>query len=435
MRWLRAFLGWDDPWRRPRPTRQQIEQDAWLGLGLVLLGVIALEALRAVAMGSAINDRVVEGYLWTLLMTVPLAVRRIMPITVMIVCSATYYVMGERLFPVAYSVVVQIALFMAIYTAWAWARHRRRLLVATGVMVLGMFGWLLQAMLTEVPDAGDSWMPASVGAAITSLGVNVAFFFGAIAWGQVSHRSARNRELLHEQTAQLRLQQEREASRALDDMRLGIARDLHDVVAHHVTAIGIQAAAARHVLDRDPAKSAGALAAIESSSREAVAEMHRMVGLLRSVSDDDGDDESWRLGLADLERWVSSNPGPPALHWRTVGEPWPVPESVQSSLYRVAQEAVANVRQHSTARRADVVLRYVRSGAQPAVELEVLDDGAPSGRQVPGKTSCGFGLQGIRERADAHGGEVEAGPRPEGGWRVRVRIPVPATPSSTGGTP
>lgn len=155
-----------------------------------------------------------------------------------------------------------------------------------------------------------------------------------------------------------------------------------------------------------------------------------MVGLLRSVSETQ--DAGARPGLSDLERWVTAEAGPPTLHWRRVGTPGPVPESVQSSLHRIAQEAVANIRQHSTARNADVVLRHLDGANGAAVELEVIDDGAAHGKQVPGKSGERFGLRGIRERAEVHGGAVEIGPRPEGGWRVRVRIPVP---SASGGTP
>lgn len=224
MRWLRDFLGWGDPWRRRRPTPAEVRFDLWLGLFLTALGVIALEALRATTIGTLINESLLESYLWTLLMVVPLAVRRLFPITVMVVCSAVFYISGERVFPVAYSVVVQVALFLAIYTAWAWTPHRRRLFAATGLMIAGMFAWLIQALLTEVPDPGGSWMPASVGSAVTSLGINVAYFFGAVAWGQVSYRGAQQRELVAEQTDQLRRQQEQAARRVFNKVAGTIKR-------------------------------------------------------------------------------------------------------------------------------------------------------------------------------------------------------------------
>jgi len=435
LRRIGELLGLDDPWRRPRPSGEQVRRDVWLGLGAAVLGVVAMESLRALALGAEISDRLVESYVWTLLITLPLALRRVLPITTMLFCSVVFYVMGERVMTLALSVVVQVALFMAIYAAWAWTPHRRRLVWATGVMVVGMFAWLIQALLTDFPESGDSWLPAPLASAITSLGINVAYFFGAIAWGLVSYRDARRRSLIEEQNAQLRAQQEREAERAVADERLRIARDLHDVVAHHVTGIGIQAAAARHVLTRDPAKSAVALEAIESSSRGAVDEMHRMVGLLRSLSGDGGstDEGGRRPSLADLEAWATDpTTADPQLRWRVVGTPLPVPEAIQSSLVRIAQEAVANVRQHSTAREAEIVLRYVGAVApesgeteRGAVELEVLDGGRPRGPEAP-ETGRGFGLRGIRERAEVHGGTAETGPRPDGGWRVRVRLPLAA---------
>ena len=108
-----------------------------------------------------------------------------------------------------------------------------------------------------------------------------------------------------------------------------------------------------------------------------------------------------------------------AVDYRVVGDEFPVPSAVGTSAYRTVQEALTNVRRHSTARRAEVVLRYVGQG--DAVEVEVLDQGSP---RRTGEQRTGFGLTGLRERAGLHGGEYEIGPRPDGGFRVRVRLPL-----------
>ena len=146
--------------------------------------------------------------------------------------------------------------------------------------------------------------------------------------------------------------------------------------------------------------------------------MHQLVHLLR-----DGDSRSDRApqpGLAALAA-LATHDGVPVVEHRVVGATFAVPETTGLSLYRIGQEAIANVRRHSSAQHASVVLRYIDK--PHAVELEVLDDGR-SRRSSPAATSGGFGLTGICERAKLHGGEVEIGPRPQGGFRVRVRIPV-----------
>ena len=253
--------------------------------------------------------------------------------------------------------------------------------------------------------------------------VNVVYFGGAIAWGQAAWASARRRTLIEEQQVQERRARRREQERAVHDERVRIARDLHDVVAHHISGIGVQAAGAGRVLDRDPGAARGALDTIESSSRRAVAQMHQLVGLLREH--DEGDGRAPAPGLAEVSGLAGE--GRPPVEHRVVGEPFDVPATVGLSLYRIAQEAVTNTRRHSVARHATVVVRYVAGDADTrrAVEVEVLDDGR--GAVQPAHTDTGgFGLRGIAERAALHDGEAEVGPRPQGGWRVRVRIPVDA---------
>jgi signal transduction histidine kinase len=413
-------LALDDDWLRPPPTRDQQRTDALVGTGLVVLSLLMVELLRSTPAIEDFGDRTTEAYLWGAAAVAPLAVRRRFPITVMLLCSLAFYGVGERVTPVNASVVVQIGYFMSIYSAWAWARNRRALYVASAAVNVGMFAWLVHIIVTspfpDVPDAAGITSPA-VALTLITFGVNIVYFFGAMAWGLAAHRSAHQRELLAQQADELRAERDLSAQRAVVDERLRIARDLHDVVAHHVTGIGVQAAAANHVLDRDPAASREALAAIESSSRSAVREMHQMVGLLRDA-DGDGGAQPSLTGLRDLAG-AASDDGL-AVDYRVVGEAFPVPPVVGTSAYRTVQEALTNVRRHSTARRAEVVLRYLGGG--DAVEVEVLDQGAPRPAARDGRT--GYGLTGVRERVGLHGGECEIGPRPDGGFRVRVRLPV-----------
>ena len=251
---------------------------------------------------------------------------------------------------------------------------------------------------------------------IYGVAINIIYFFGAIAWGHSAWRSARQRAQIEEQAERERARQAAERESAVQAERVRIARDLHDVVAHHVSGIGVQAAGAGRVIDVEPEAAREALATIESSSRHAVAQMHQLVGLLRTTDEAPADDRGPKPGLADIATLASADAVPVVEH-RVVGEPFDVSDTVALSLYRVAQEAVANVRRHALARRAAVVVRYVDDGVR-AAEVEVTDDGR--GPDTSGGGDGGFGLTGIRERAAMHGGEAEIGPRPQGGFRVRV---------------
>jgi signal transduction histidine kinase len=176
------------------------------------------------------------------------------------------------------------------------------------------------------------------------------------------------------------------------------------------------------VLGENPDSARTALTTIERSSREAVVQMHQLVGLLRESDETSTDGREPKPGLEDIAALASDEL--PVVEHRVVGEPFAVSDTVGLSLYRVAQEAVANVRRHANARRAAVVVRYVGGEGDDdrSAEVEVTDDGR--GRATNSRESGGFGLAGIRERAAMHGGEAEIGPRPQGGFRVRVRIPV-----------
>ncbi|POM27693.1 Sensor histidine kinase LiaS [Actinomadura rubteroloni] len=205
------------------------------------------------------------------------------------------------------------------------------------------------------------------------------------------------------------------------DERLELARDLHDFVAHHVTGIVVQAQAARFAAGSAAAQSPEQLdrmlASIEKAGGEALASMRRMVGLLRDASDDPaglrpvgGLDQVIDL----VERWTD----PPAslIIDRNVGAP---PPEVATTLHRIVQEALTNVRKHA-ADATHVRVAITRSGPD-AVTIEVTDDGQGRGRLLP---SGGFGLAGLDERVASLGGRLSAGPGPHGGWRVVAVLPI-----------
>ncbi|MEU5159420.1 sensor histidine kinase [Streptomyces sp. NPDC020875] len=198
--------------------------------------------------------------------------------------------------------------------------------------------------------------------------------------------------------------------------RLELARELHDVVAHHITGMLIQAQAAQVVARRDPGRVPESLAGIETAGSEAIAAMRRVVGLLR----DDGDAAPVSPGPETLGALVErfAHQGPPVRLTLPDGEPaWP-PE-ITSTVYRVVREALTNIRRHArTARTVDITV----TRADASVTVDITDDAAPDSRRPHQR---GYGLIGMRERVETLGGRLTAGPRPGGGWSVRATLPVP----------
>jgi signal transduction histidine kinase len=181
--------------------------------------------------------------------------------------------------------------------------------------------------------------------------------------------------------------------------------------------MGVQAGAARLVMGRDPGKATAALASIEASSRQAVTELHRLLGFLRQAGDPD---RMSRPGLGQVDDLAATMSGSQlTVEVGIEGDRRPLPPTVDLSAYRIVQEALTNTLKHSGASRADVRLRYWPG----ELEVEVVDDGrgAAAGSSGPG----GLGLIGMRERAALHGGQLTAGPASGGGFAVRVRLPTP----------
>lgn len=415
-------MQFDRTWKRPAPTARQRRIDVWIGLVTTAVCVLSVEVYRrAYAVDLAGQDWIMYALFGTT--GLALTVRRSFPLTVLLVEAVLFILIGERQAEFGGVFTIQMIMFAALYAAWAWSRRTRELYIATAVVLVAMFGWLIWQFAYDVPEyiSSDGGLFGRYWTSVFySMVINVVYFGGAIAWGYVAWRAARERESLAEKREQERLDQERDHARALRDERVRIARDLHDVVAHHVSGIGVQAAGAARALDQKPGVAKGALGRIEESSRTAVTQMHQLVGLLREAGDDDGR-RSPQPGFSEMHRLATTDEQP-AVTFQQVGEPFDVPETVQVSMVRIAQESVANIRRH--ARRADnasITLRYLGETDDRFVEVEILDDGRGSKSDVP---EGGYGLSGIRERVAMHGGQCEIGPRANGGFRVRARIPV-----------
>jgi signal transduction histidine kinase len=205
-----------------------------------------------------------------------------------------------------------------------------------------------------------------------------------------------------------------EARRAVSEEQARIARELHDVIAHSVSVIVVQAAAADDVFDERPDQARAALRSIEHAGRDALGELRRLLSAVQGT-----DPSGPQPGLARLDELAEPlRAGGLDVVVRREGEPAPLPAGVDVSAYRIVQEALTNTLRHARATSASVTVTY----EDDAVEVDVRDDGRAAGDGQGG----GRGLVGMRERAALVGGTLEAGPQPGGGYRVHARLPLEA---------
>ena len=408
------------PARRPATSRE-LRADVILAVALFVAAALSA-ALGAVA-GLYGGDA--PGLQWALLyafaLAAALAVRRRFPCTAAIVVAVAFFAAGTAQIPDVY--VGNICLFIAVYTVGAWVDDRRRATLTRALIIVGMFLWLLVTAFQEATAPVETELSRAgafspfLAFMLMQLLVNVAFFGGAWYMGDRAHAAALQRDALEQRTAELERERETTAAQAIALDRVRIARELHDVVAHHVSAMGVQAGAARAVLERDPDAARATLLGVEESARSALAELRQLLETLRTSATETSDASTLHLSeLPALVAHANDNGLPTTL--TVIGDAVPLPEVVQVNLYRVAQEALTNARRHGGPdATADVRLRY----GPDAVELEI----ANSGRAVVAPRS-GLGLLGMHERALASGGELTATPRSRGGFVVRLRVPLPA---------
>ncbi|MFP3990827.1 sensor histidine kinase [Streptomyces sp. E11-3] len=336
------------------------------------------------------------------LVSVALVFRRRNPMTVLAATGALSLVeliTGEPRAPVAMSAV--IALYTVASrtdrpTTWRVGLLSMTVLTAAA-MLSGPLPWYAQENLGIFAWTG---MAAAAGDAVRSRRA----FVGAIQ--ERAERAERTRE--------------EEARRRVAEERLRIARELHDVVAHHIALVNVQAGVASHVMDKRPDQAKEALAHVREASRSALGELRATVGLLRQSGDPEAPTEP-APGLARLGELVDTfrNAG---LRVEVVraDDGAPLPASVDLAAYRVIQEALTNVHKHAGA-EAKAEVSVIRVGK--LIEITVLDDG-PGDEDSP--DGGGHGLLGMRERVQALGGSCTAGPRYSGGYRVHATLPLRA---------
>jgi signal transduction histidine kinase len=222
-----------------------------------------------------------------------------------------------------------------------------------------------------------------------------------------------------ERAARLEREREEQARAAVAEEQARIARELHDVVGHSVSVMTVQASAVRRLLRPDQEREREALLVVEQAGREALAEMRRLVGVLRRP--EEAPALAPQPSLQHLDRLIEQarEAGLP-VELRIEGEATELPAGLDLTAYRLVQEGLTNAMKHARATRAEVVVRY----GEGAVELLVSDDGRGTKDGDGATESGGHGLVGMRERVAVYGGELDAGPRPEGGYALRARLPL-----------
>jgi signal transduction histidine kinase len=336
----------------------------------------------------------------TVLAAAPYYVRRRAPLPVLVITTVPVVLLAVSDYPTGAS---PNWLLVGMYTVAAytgpWERFLGALCPAIGLGVIAVLG---------APELNG-----------TDIALNYALFATAYFLGATIRTRRLYAEHLEARAAMLERERDEEAERAVANERLRIAQELHDVVAHSMGVIAVQAGVGAHVIDTDPAEAKKSLEAIAHTSRSTLTEIRRLLGVLR---EDDGAQYAPAPGLADLDRLVREVSGAGvAIDLQTAGDRSELPPGVDFTAYRIVQEALTNVLRHAGPARVQI-----RVGYEPeALTLEIADDGrGVNGRANPG----GHGLMGMRERVGVYGGAFEAGPRPGGGFRVRVRLPYGVTP-------
>ena len=426
--------GRDDPsdaaWHRPSPTRRDYRQDAFVA-AIFFVGTLLSSWLYATVAASDDTATPWVVVLWAAVIALSLAARRRAPEVVAVVVSLAF--VGLIPLRVPELLFSTICLFVALYSVGAWSTDRRRATVVRILIVIGMFTWLFVALYVQSLDPSRFPQLSRIGAVspyaafgLIQILINLLYFGAAWYFGDAAFQAARQRAALEQRSLELAAERERTSAQVVTLERMRIARELHDVVAHHVSVMGVQAGAARRVIDLDPAQAVSTLSRIEQSARTAIEELHRMLGALRDDSADAREVTEQSVpdtNARDLDHLAqlvddATDAGLPTI-LTLVGEARPVPPTVGLSIYRITQEALTNTRKHGgSGATAEVRVRF----RADAVEVEVSDTGAggPARRSASG----GLGHVGMHERVSATGGSLEVGPKRDGGYLVRAGFPL-----------
>ena len=385
-------------------------QDGLTAAGLAIASMVGLIAHVPVEVLEGAGDVPLQGLDalgvgLVLLQTGPIVWRRTAPVPVLAVTLGALLTFSFLRSPPS---LASFGFLVALYTVAAY-RVRR---VSVPAAIAGGMGALVIFFVPGRPVAPDA--------------LGAGYLIVGAAWFLGDGVRIRRGHVVQLQDRATRLEKEREerAEQAVTEERRVIARELHDVVAHNVSVIVAQAGAAQRVFTAQPKEALGALGAIEDTGREALVEMRRLTGLLRTESDRTRA-RSPQPGLKNLNALVTQvgEAGIPVT-LRIEGTEQPVPLGLDLSAYRIVQEALTNTLKHAGPARAEVVVTYGDSSLQ----LVITDDGPGLPDPMDDEARPRYGQLGMRERVALFGGELQVGPRPGGGYEVRAFLPLDGPP-------
>ncbi len=374
----------------------------------VLDVALALGIAIAVTVGTAFlsagNPPGPIGYALLTASAVVLAVRRLagplVLVSIVILTIAYAAISGPN---IAFALPLGVALY-TVTDAGRWQ------LAVAGIVAISI-GSLVAGVLTGRGHAGD------MGNAVWIAGWLVA----SIVLGLETRARRQLRQEAEERALAAERTYEAEALRRTGEERIRIARELHDILAHRISLINVQSSAGLHLMDRQPEQARFALTAIHNASKEALVELRATLGVLRQV--DAPDPRAPTPGLAQLGLVVGDARSAGLAVELAIDDQIPdLPAGVDLAAFRIVQESLTNVVRHARAASTTVSIAY----RSRELLIDVLDNGSGSDGRSP--ASIGGGLLGMRERAVALGGDVEAGPLPGGGFRVHARLPVVERP-------
>lgn len=345
------------------------------------------------------------------LMIVPLIWRRIFPSMALSISALAVVIL--QMLDINEGNFIVIIISLAIFSAAVYGGRKRN--VVSMVCIIAITVTQLRRL---VFGEGFVFQSDATLFYVTSTAWNLIIFLVVRRFGNTLRLSREQASQLRESTKQLVQEREENARRAVVDERIRIARELHDVLAHHISVMGIQAGAARQVLIQYPEKALKALSLIETSSRQAVSELYRLLGLLR----DDKQVETFtsQPGLNQLDSLVADMRSS-GLHVevKIEGEKSEIPEMVGLSAYRILEEALTNILKHARATKAFITIDYRKN----MLLLNITDNGRGVA-DTDKIASGGKGLIGMRERVNLLKGELWAGNGLDGGFLVKVKLPM-----------
>jgi signal transduction histidine kinase len=368
--------------------------DRWVAAGLAVAGVVSalagdvlpgLGTAPAIALSVAIPATVAFRRRW------PLACG-----TAAIFLTALIFLLGAN----NYSVPLAIAWMCGLYALSVWTETREFI----AALMLLLVANLVAAAGPKVDVGGAVFFTIVPGTAML-----------------ITRRVVRERQLLADALAAraelLEREQAMREQEALAEERARIARELHDLVAHNVSVMVVQAGVERHSLPEDQVATRETLGAIEQAGRQALVEARRLLGVLRRNGDADGLEPQPSISQVGMLVEQVERAGLPVT-LTVEGDEVPLPAGVDLCAYRIVQEALTNALKHAGPARAEVLLRYGPGG----LDIDVRDDGR--GSESTGGDGPGHGLIGMRERVALYGGRLETGPRASGGFQVHAHLPL-----------